>query len=273
MNKSPFSTPRGRHQGQSEYSPKPYYRKQRGYWNNKNNNSNSTSPSTTNNEQLNTSGSSDDYIPFNNSLPSPFSSSLPSPSLSSPSSTLSPTSPFYRTQKQTGQFYGQHQRYSLGRNDSPGFSPRGNFNKSFSPKFNPRYSRGRNSNHYQGKKESNGNNYVHESFFEDPWKDLVEQWEKTRSRNADNDEEDKSQDDESLSQSKLDDSSFCQSHLDDNSFNESDKTDSDSKEVDSQDEGVFPLSQEEIGEDNLETGEGNSEDKIKNDETDSESCK
>lgn len=75
-----------------------------------------------------------------------------------------------------------------------------------------------------------------------------------------------------MSKSKLDDSSFCQSHLDDTSFNDSDKTDSDCKDVDSQDEGVFPLSQEGIDED-LETGDVNSEEKILNDETDCQSCK
>ncbi|KAH0558972.1 hypothetical protein KQX54_000616 [Cotesia glomerata] len=67
-------TPRGR--GQNGHQ-KPYYRKQRGYWDNKN--SNQVSPTNNSSQEeknLNTSGSSDDYIPFNNSLPSPFNKEL-----------------------------------------------------------------------------------------------------------------------------------------------------------------------------------------------------
>ncbi|CAD6230873.1 GSCOCG00006859001-RA-CDS [Cotesia congregata] len=134
MNKSPFSTPRGRGQNGNQ---KPYYRKQRGYWDSKNSNQVSpTNNSSQKEKNLNTSGSSDDYIPFNNSLPSPFNKSLPSPSLASPPA-VSTSSPFFHVQKQGGQFYGQHQRYSLG-NESPSHSPRGrrSFNQSFSPGYN-----------------------------------------------------------------------------------------------------------------------------------------
>ncbi|XP_074105827.1 uncharacterized protein LOC141531746 [Cotesia typhae] len=247
MNKSPFSTPRGR--GQNGHQ-KPYYRKQRSFGDYKNlSHESPTNNSSQEDKNLNTSGSSDDYIPFNNSLPSPFNKSLPSPSLASPPA-VSTFSPFFHVQKQGTQFYGQHLRYSLG-HESPSHSPRGrgSFNKSFSPGFNNRTPKGKNTNQYQrsnnyqgknyyqgrnqyqGKKETNIYNYIDQSFFEDPWAELVIEFDSLN---------------QSSSTDKFDDSFMSQSLLEDSMLKdeEDDKeSGSDCKDADSQDE-IFPMSQE-----------------------------